>query len=458
MRRWIGLGLALACLAGAARGADYKTLRNLNAPPPTQVTPLLGAQKPRPLQFVKIVIQPRNGENWAIAYTSIAVRAEGDNTPAYKMMTWSSGRVQEQAAPYKRVFDEELQKAGFAADGGDALFGEGDSAADLKVGVLVNDIQGRFCVDCPNLFNRNGIPASVVMSADWEVYSTLERKVIAKFTTSGGADYKTRLGGSFLPAVYEGFRENVRQLLANEDFRKLVTAPAATRVASGPAAATPASTITLTRGPTHLGRSQATNAVAIVFAADGSGSGFLVSADGYLVTNQHVVGGSKYVKLKWIDGSEALGEVIRGDRRRDVALIKTDAHGRAPLDLRLDPVQQGEPVYAIGTPLDEALQNTMTRGIVSATRVEDGLPYIQSDVAVTHGNSGGPLIDEKGQVVGLTVSGAAPNGSPIGLNFFIPIDDALRALALTPAPGAAAPAVSETVAAQPTRAHAGRKP
>src|SRR6185437_11851939 len=134
------------------------------------------------------------------------------------------------------------------------------------------------------------------------------------------------------------------------------------------------------------------------------------------------------------------------DSKRDVALVKADVHGRSPLELRPGPVQQGEPVYAIGSPLGEAQQNTMTKGIVSATRVRDGLSYIQSDVAVTHGNSGGPLLDEKGRVIGLTESGLAPDGSPIGINFFIPIGDALRALALT-LPAATGAAKAEVAAA-----------
>jgi S1-C subfamily serine protease len=416
---------------GVARSADFKTLRNLNAPPPTQVAPLAAGAKPNPLQFVKVVIQPRNGEAWAIAYTSIMIRAEGDTTPAYKLMPWTAGRVQDQAAAYKRIFDEELQKAGFSADGADSLFADaGGSSADLKVGVLIDDIQGRFCVDCPNLFNRNGIPATVVMSAKWEIYSTLERKVVARVSTSGGADYKTKLQTNFLPAVYEGFRENVRQFLSSEDIRKLVTTPTGP---ANPATAPALTPISLQSAATHPTLGQASNAVAVVFAADGSGSGFLVSNDGYLITNQHVVGGSKFVKLKWADGSETLGEVVRSDSRRDVALVKAESHGRMPLDLRSGPVQQGDAVFAIGSPLGEAQQNTMTKGIVSATRMRDGLPYIQSDVAVTHGNSGGPLLDEKGRVIGITVSRLAPNGSPIGLNFFIPIDDALRALSLSPA-------------------------
>ena len=91
--------------------------------------------------------------------------------------------------------------------------------------------------------------------------------------------------------------------------------------------------------------------VAVVFAGDGSGSGFLISDDGLLLTNQHVVGGSKYVNVKWSDGTESLGEVLRVDRPRDVALVKTDAKGRIPLALRTDTPNQGETVYAIGSPL-----------------------------------------------------------------------------------------------------------
>ena len=93
---------------------------------------------------------------------------------------------------------------------------------------------------------------------------------------------------------------------------------------------------------------------------------------------------------------------------------------------------QGETVYAIGSPLGEALQNTMTKGIVSANRVQGGQAFIQSDVAVTHGNSGGPLLDEKGRVIGITDWGIGSDSGNLNLNFFIPIGEALKALALTP--------------------------
>jgi hypothetical protein len=400
------------------------------------VESLLEGSKPQPLEFVRVVVQPRNGEAWAIAYTSIMVRAEGDTSPAYKMMTWTAGRVQDQTAAYKRVFDEELKKAGFASNGADSVFGDvsDGGGANLKVGVLIDDIQGRFCVDCPNLFNRSGIPATVIMNVNWEVYSSLDRKVIFKATTHGGADTKDRVGTSFLPAVYEGFRENVRQVLANPDFRRLVTsspsAASATTVDAGPSLA-PQTALSLMAAKARPAVAQASNSVALVFANDGSGSAFLISDDGYLLTNHHVVGSSKFVKLKWPDGTETLGEVIRSDPRRDVALVKTDRGARSALGLRHSEAQQGETVFAIGSPLGDKFRNTMSRGIVSALRRDGGLSYIQSDVMINHGSSGGPLLDEAGQVIGLTVSGQIANGAPVGLNFFIPIGDALKALSLT---------------------------
>jgi S1-C subfamily serine protease len=127
-----------------------------------------------------------------------------------------------------------------------------------------------------------------------------------------------------------------------------------------------------------------------------------------------------------------VGEVIRSDRGRDVALIKASAPKGTPLPIRNTPVALGETVYAIGTPLDDALQNTVTKGIVSGTRLIDGRSFIQSDAPVTHGNSGGPLVDENGAVIGLTDWGVDPTAGS-SLNFFIPIDDALKALDVKPA-------------------------
>jgi serine protease Do len=124
--------------------------------------------------------------------------------------------------------------------------------------------------------------------------------------------------------------------------------------------------------------------------------------------------------------------VVRADKRRDVALIKADPRGRQPLRLQTQAPQPGDTVFAIGAPLEKELQSTVTRGVASANRIRDGFSYIQSDVTVNHGNSGGPLLNDKGEVLGLTEMGLAPNDTPVGLNFFTPISDALAFLSLEP--------------------------
>jgi len=145
-----------------------------------------------------------------------------------------------------------------------------------------------------------------------------------------------------------------------------------------------------------------------------------------------VVGAAKVVKLRWSDGLETMGEVVRVNKLRDVALIKTDGRSRAALPLRRRTVAPGEPVFAVGSPMNPNLQNTMTKGIVSANRVMEGLSYVQSDVNVNPGNSGGPLLDEKGEVVAMTVSSFRIHDAPAGINFFIPIGDAMDFLSLKP--------------------------
>ena len=161
----------------------------------------------------------------------------------------------------------------------------------------------------------------------------------------------------------------------------------------------------------------------------GSGSGVLLSSDGYVLTDAHVVGDDKQARLRWSDGIETLGEVVRVSKNRDVALIKTDPRGRTPLVIKRGAVTLGQRVYAIGSPKGKDFQDTVSSGIVSADRVLNGLRYIQSDTTVSHGSSGGQLLDETGSVIGLTDLGMQNDG-PAGLNLFTPIGDAMDFLAL----------------------------
>ena len=146
-----------------------------------------------------------------------------------------------------------------------------------------------------------------------------------------------------------------------------------------------------------------------------------------MVTNAHVVGDEKQVRVRWSDGIETVADVVRVAKDRDVALIKTNPRDRDPLPIKRGAVTPGARVYAIGSPLGKEFQGTVSSGIISATRVTEGMRYIQSDVSVTHGSSGGALLDENGAMIGITVSGVERAS---GLNFFIPIGDVMDFLSL----------------------------
>jgi len=159
----------------------------------------------------------------------------------------------------------------------------------------------------------------------------------------------------------------------------------------------------------------------------GLGSGFILSADGYVMTNHHVVEGSEQITVTLADKREFSAKLIGSDQRTDVALLKIDATG-LPATRIGDPnrLRVGEWVIAIGSPF--GLESTVTAGIVSAKARETGefLPFIQTDVAVNPGNSGGPLINMRGEVIGINSQIFTTSGAFAGISFAIPIDEAMR--------------------------------
>ena len=159
----------------------------------------------------------------------------------------------------------------------------------------------------------------------------------------------------------------------------------------------------------------------------GVGSGFILSADGYVMTNAHVVDGADEVLVTLTDKREFKARLIGADRRTDVALVKLDATGLPFVKLGdSDKLKVGEWVVAIGSPF--GLENTVTAGIVSAKQRDTGdyLPFIQTDVAINPGNSGGPLLNLKGEVVGINSQIFSRSGGFMGISFAIPIADATR--------------------------------
>ena len=172
------------------------------------------------------------------------------------------------------------------------------------------------------------------------------------------------------------------------------------------------------------GRQQPHRAVA-------SGSGFIVSADGYILTNNHVVDGASEVRVRLLDRREYKAKVVGRDPSTDVAVIKIDANDLTPAPLGdSDASRVGEWVLAVGNPLGENLTFTVTQGIISAKgralgggEVKQSIQdFIQTDAAINPGNSGGPLVNVRGEVIGINSAIESPTGYNTGYGFAVPIN------------------------------------
>jgi S1-C subfamily serine protease len=160
------------------------------------------------------------------------------------------------------------------------------------------------------------------------------------------------------------------------------------------------------------------------------GSGFLISPDGRILTNNHVISGSSKIEVRFADGSRYTGKVLVADRADDLAMIQIDPKKKVPF-LKLgdsDGLQVGQKVLAIGNPF--GFSGTLTTGVVSSLGREirnenstlEGL--VQTDAAINEGNSGGPLLDSQGNVIGINTAILAPSGGNIGIGFAMPINRA----------------------------------
>jgi putative serine protease PepD len=161
----------------------------------------------------------------------------------------------------------------------------------------------------------------------------------------------------------------------------------------------------------------------------GTGSGFVYDADGHVVTNEHVVDGATSVSVTFQDGTEATARVVGTDKSTDVAVLEVEGeHDLAPLPLGSSgTLQIGMPVIAIGSPF--GLDGTLTTGVVSGLdreiRAPDGFGIsgvIQTDAALNHGNSGGPLLDSAGRVIGINSQIQSESGGNVGVGYAVPID------------------------------------
>jgi S1-C subfamily serine protease len=343
--------------------------------------------------------------------------------------TWSGARTEYGVAAVQGAFRQEMKNAGLKTDDSSENLFEPQgtaTAAEYSLGGVIRDADVTSC--SPNTAEAAKAKGQETMAIDWQLFSRVQNQVVGRFQTSATFELKDPTPGGIALLNNGVFAANVRALAAMPAFRDAVSGRYAAPPGSGEAP------IVLNGAAAAAGQpiENAAKSVVVVSTTASQGSAFLVSRDGYLLSDAHVVGEAKTVRLRWSDGVETSGEVVRVSKRLDVALIKADARGQSPLPLRRQHPTVGETVYAIGSPLGQKYQGTVTRGVVSAERTIDEHHYIQSDVTVQMGSSGGPLLDSSGHVVGIAEKLAGLLPISAGLNFFTPMDEAMDALKLEP--------------------------
>jgi serine protease Do len=342
-----------------------------------------------------------------------------------------AGREVQPLPPYSAAFKTEMERAGFKVISDDDLFAQEPGSADYQVAAVISDIDIIACVSNGALLSPGKLGdarGTGTMKVDWQVYSPVRKEVVARVSTSGTITVKKTVPDGLTQLVMGNFASNIRELTNSAQFRAAVTAAplAATVLPSGQQ-----DKIALSGSGKAAKRpiADAVGSVVTLMTGSGSGSGVLISDDGYILTNAHVVGDEKEIRVRWADGIETAAQIIRVSKPRDVALVKTSPRDRPPLLIKRGPVSPGQRVFAIGSPRGKDFQGTVSSGVVSADRTYEGFRFIQSDVSVSPGSSGGALLDESGSLIGLTDLGF-DNGGRAGLNLFIPIGDAMDFLNL----------------------------
>lgn len=356
-------------------------------------------------------------------------------------ISWLYSRTEAFSRDFEDAFFRRMRLAGYNTVGDpNNLFKaieRGQPRTDYLVAGRIEDIRLDLCVQRNLLtgdekYLKTGRGYILV---EWQVFSQSLKKVVYTTRTEGVArlDDPSMMAAQLL--VNNAFASSVSNLAAEAAFLDIVSRDA-TLYAIADRETRPAPLLVpevpLFDAPLADHAPEVRRAVATIDNGLSHGSGVYITPS-LLLTNYHVVEGRDTVLVRDLGGDWQRGEVLRRDRRRDVALVQTTSGGHPFLPIRMDPLRLTEDVFAIGTPRLRGLAGTVTRGAVSGfPRNDDGLPDIQADVAVNPGNSGGALVDGRGNLVGLTYAGfATADGGRTGLNLFIPIASALETLNLS---------------------------
>ncbi len=416
--------ISLIFLSGCVSAARIKNISTLKPIIPK-------SEESRPILFKKVIIKLPRGKIIGSMQTGLLCIPQTE-------LYWRGGRVNISEEEFGEVLNDELEKNGYTVVGdSNAIFEDTSSwKAEYLIGARISDMSVNICYPNAGYGSFGRSKGEAYMEVEWQIYSRKTREVVLRFKTEGDSKIRSAIPAGDAEVYFQAFAEAANNMLADKDFYELVALAKDVPRKSKKDIFTDIKVQYVKdtdKGIKKIKRDdmlkRARESAVTIFAGDGHGSGFLISEDGYILTNAHVVGEAKFVQVKFVTGGEITGEVVRKNKNRDIALVKleNDIYPYLPLS-DSSKIDIGNEVYAIGTPLDKKLNQSVSKGIVSSFRAEDGIRYIQSDVSVNPGNSGGPLISLDKGVVGVCVLGLGGTRRDVGVNYFIPVEEAIKEL------------------------------
>lgn len=322
----------------------------------------------------------------------------------------------------KETLNASLKELGYTVPGGDGK-GVFAAAADSRYVIQGEMKDIKYNIDT-RINNTARMETSCTVAVTWKLLNRnrqliLEQKSSGearKFEEGGSAAFEDAFENAFYNFLLDKKVDAILAKSAGSDQDDQL-APIVLRRAVLPSAAT-----------NNLG--QAARNVVTIITEDGHGSGCVITTNGYIITNAHVIGNTDEVKIIMADGTEAKGKVARVNGALDLALVKIDAEGLSAFQLPTSNLAElGADVFAIGTPADKELGQTVTKGIVSGRRKVEGHTILQTDVSINPGNSGGALVVRSGQLVGIVNAKLVGRGIE-GIGFAIPAEQIMEALQL----------------------------
>lgn len=397
----------------------------------TRIIPVLGmAPNSAMVGFDKLVAEMTDG-----SVIGISVDMDGKSEP----IKWE-GNVKLGEKAFERRFYEVLDKAGvrIPKPKDPKLFSELDQRPQLPrflVGATITQVEIQLRHSTAKDLGEGPVMGRTKLQCEWKVLDRSTGKVILDHTATGRSNHRQR-GGYVQSDNITAFEDALIQFISDSAFVQLVRDNTTPLLPTQPLTDTTDAYFSVKRysPPAFKTMSEmiryADKSCVTVITDAGHGSGVIIDSEGYVLSAQHVVDGANRVEVQFSDGLRQDATILFADVDHDLVLLDIAGSGFKPLPITSsDSTGLGDEVVTIGTPADIALGQSVSKGILSGKRKIEDRIYLQTDLAVNPGNSGGPLINEHGEVIGIVQSKLVGKGIE-GLGFAVPMQVVMERLKL----------------------------